>query len=133
MTQRRQVKILKLILVAAVVVFVTAVNNANAITITVEPGDIAEAIKHLKDGTVEVGSPPAGFTGLTAHVNNEKAVYAQESVVKKNMLDNIDQRPDAIKHAMEFRIMTPIMTQLVREALKPTLQMDIARQVQPGL
>jgi hypothetical protein len=124
---------LKHILAVAVVVFVAAVNNASAITITVEPGDIAAAIKHLKDGTVAVGSPPAGFTGLTAHVANEKAVYAQEAVVKENMLNNIDQRPQAIKDAMEFRIMTPIMTQLVREALKPTLQMDIARQVQPGL
>ncbi len=133
MTQRRQVKIFKLILVVLAAVFASAVSNANAITITVDASDIAEAIKHLKDGTVVFGTPPLGFTGVTTHVAAEKARLAQEELVKENMLNTIDKRPKAIRDAMEFNIMTPTMTYLVRQALKPKLQMDIAKEIQPGL
>ncbi|WP_339137854.1 MAG: hypothetical protein WGN25_06845 [Candidatus Electrothrix sp. GW3-4] len=134
MTQCGRMKIFKLILTVAVVVFVAATtNNARAITIDIKPGELTEAIKHLKDGTVLLGSPPPGYTGLTTHVAAEKARLAQQQLVKEIMLNNIDKRPQAIKDAMEFNIMTPLMTQLVRQALKPKLQMDIAKEILPEL
>ena len=125
-------KITRFALAITLTVFIGAVENAGAFTIDIQPGDIAAAITHLKDGTVPVGTAPPGFTGLTSHVTNEKAVLAQQDVVKESMLD-VANRPPAILHAMEFNIMTPIMTNLVRSALKPRLQQEIAKEVQPGL
>ncbi len=125
-------KITRFALTITLVVSIGAVKNASAITIEIEPGELAAAVTHLKDGTVAIGTPPPGFRGLTSHVTNEKAVLAQQDVVKESMLD-VNNRPDIILKTMEFDIMTPIMTQLVRSALKPKLQQEIAEQVQPGL
>ncbi len=125
-------KIVKFILAIVAIAYVGAVDNASAITIEIQPGELAEAIKNLKVGTIVLGTPPAGFTGLNSHVANEKATLAQEAVVKRSMLI-VANRPAAVKEAMEYNIMTPTMTTLVRAALKPQLQQDIATQIQPGL
>ena len=125
-------KIIRFALAVTLTVFIGAVQNAGAITIDIEPGEIAAALTHIQNGTVVAGTVPPGFMGLTAHVAREKAVLAQQDVVKESML-NVANRPPAILEAMEFKIMTPLMTTLVRSALKPQLQQDIAKQLQPGL
>jgi hypothetical protein len=125
-------KITRFALAVTLTVFIGAVENAGAITIDIQPGEIAAALTHLQNGTIVAGTIPPGFIGLTAHVANEKAVLAQQDVVKKSMLD-VANRPPVILEAMEFKIMTPLMTTLVRSAIKPKLQQDIAKQLQPGL
>ncbi|XOF34167.1 MAG: hypothetical protein ACL93V_02375 [Candidatus Electrothrix sp. YB6] len=125
MTQRRQIKIMKLIPAIAVAVLMGAADNADAvnINITINTPDIPGDINRLENGPIK---PPA--LPIQQYAQDRYNNRAEKATVMATKLD-VTNRPPEMVFAMD-NLMSATVKQAIKGTLKPQFQQDIAKDIQ---